>query len=740
MGYSRSSVRSLGELIGVLSFLSISAAAPAAAFAAGPGLPRAYQVQRLDSPSPLASGRYSRGMHLAGDVNRDGEEDVAMPHNPPNGQIFLVSGETGALLDTVNAPDPSTAGADAGFGAFGNKAGQSLTAPPFNDLGSCPGGASGQVCGNPTVGPADGVPDLLMGATGVDLGATTDAGRVYVIDGATRAILKRVDIPVSERTPLALTTGTTGFGREMGTADGQTGCVGNSGVGPCPTVDPAVEAGNMVGSVGSGPPELVIGARRITEDSTTAHPDSQCASVSGAICRDAGRAYIYRGEEIIGSNPAEILDGTGPNETVEIIKNPTAQADDLASTTDDAEGMGNDVIPIGDVGRCTEAGILSGQRCLRANSNTTPDGRPEVVIAAPGTDLPLDAPGPAFGGAGVAHLVDGATRSILYTYVHPEPQRGAAFSSTFEQTIAAGDLGESGLPDVFLGAPGQNVRYTASGRGYAMTGNFKAGPGLLNIGRVDDPTPDATEENFGGSSAGVGDLVGGAATPANELMVGASGPRVGPVNVEGRPIDVHFFNPSLENVLQSVQDPDAHSSSSFGDSIEPLGDLNEDGFLDFAVGAFRYSSPSVLFVGRAYIFRSDNSLAPGAPTGTGTGPATPTTPAVTRSGRSISLKASKKRVRKRGKISLSGKIAAISDPACERGQSVRIRRAKLGSRRFRAYKRVRSDSRGAFKLGLRPAASYSYRAQVAQSARCGSATSKVERVRVSSPRRRARSR
>ena len=145
MGHSPSSVR-LGGLIAALSFLSILAAMPAPAFS---DLPRTYQVQRLDSPNPLVLGRYSRGMHLAGDVNNDGEEDLAMPNNPPNGQIFLISGETGALLDTVNAPDPSTAGADAGFGAFGNKAGQSRTAPPFNDLGSCPGGVSGVICGNP---------------------------------------------------------------------------------------------------------------------------------------------------------------------------------------------------------------------------------------------------------------------------------------------------------------------------------------------------------------------------------------------------------------------------------------------------------------------------------------------------------------------------------------------------------------------------------------------------------------
>lgn len=613
MGYRRPRVRSFGRIIPTLSLIVIIAAVAAPVAAAA--LPRTYQAQRIDSPSPAVGGQFSLGMNLAGDLNRDGEEDLIIPQVPgfnTDGQLFVFSGETGALLDTVNGPDPSAAGARAQFGLLGNyKVGLSRSAPPFTDLGSCPGGTAGQTCGNPTVGAADGVPELLVGATGVDVGGVTDAGRVYVLDGATRAILKRIDIPVADRTPLALTTGSTGFGREAGTAEGQTGCAGNAGIGTCPTMPPAVEAGDMDGG---GKPEVIVGARRITENAASAHPASQCASVPGAICRDAGRTYIYRGEDIAGSNPAENLDGTGPNETVMTIRNPEAQADDPeTATNNDAEGFGNDVIPIGDVGRCNQVAVQPGEKCLRANSTQTPDGRPDVVVSALSTDLPLDRPDPAWGNAGAAHLIDGATGAILHTYVHPEPQRGANFGGTFEHTIAAGDMGDTGLPDVQLGAPNQNARFTASGRAYVMNGNFKAGAGLINIARLDDPTPDPTEENFGGSSAGVGDLVGGATTPANELLVGESGPRVGPVNVEGRPIDIHVFSPSLERALQSIPDPDAQSSSAFGDSIEPLGDLNEDGFLDFAVGAFRYTGSGGLNQGRVYIFRSDNSPAAATP-------------------------------------------------------------------------------------------------------------------------------
>ena len=632
----RCRLRLAGTLVSGLFLLVVLAQSPALA-----ALPRTYSVQRIDSPGPVISGQFSLGMNLAGDLNRDGEEDLIIPQVPgfnTDGQVFVFSGENGALLDTVNGPDPSAVGGRAQFGLLGNtKVGLSRSAPPFTDLGSCPGGTAGQTCGNPTVGPADGVPDLLIGATGVDVGGTTDAGRVYVLDGATRAVLKRIDIPAADRTVLALTTGSTGFGRETGTAEGQTGCAGNAGVGPCPSMPAAVEAGDMDGG---GRPEVIVGARRITENAATAHPASHCARVPGATCRDAGRTYIYRGEEIVGSSPAEILDGTGPGETVRTLRNPDAQADDERTATNlNAEGFGNDIVPIGDVGACTQAGIAPGARCPRASSVQTPDGRPDVVVSALSTDLPLDAPDPSFGNAGVAYLIDGATGAFLHTYVHPEPQRGAAFGGTFEHTIAAGDLGDTALPDVQLGAPTQNARYTASGRAYVMNGAFGTSATLINFARLDDPTPDPTEENFGGSSAGVGNLVGGAAAPANELMVGESGPRVGPVNVEGRPIDIHVFNPATERVLQSIPDPDRQTSSAFGDSIEPLGDVNEDGFLDFAVGAFRYSGAAGIVQGRVYIFRSDNSPTPRAPR-RGGGSAVPTIagcPSIQVARRTISL-------------------------------------------------------------------------------------------------------
>src|SRR3712207_5635566 len=103
---NRPGSRTIGALVGALVTVLL---VQAPALAAGPGLPRTYQVQRIDSPAPEISGQFSLGMNLAGDVNRDGEEDLIIPQVPgfnTDGQVFVFSGENGALLDTVNGPDP----------------------------------------------------------------------------------------------------------------------------------------------------------------------------------------------------------------------------------------------------------------------------------------------------------------------------------------------------------------------------------------------------------------------------------------------------------------------------------------------------------------------------------------------------------------------------------------------------------------------------------------------------------
>jgi len=606
--------------------------------AAGAGLPRTYQVQRIDSPLPILGGNFGLGIANAGDLDRDGEDDIIVPQAPPGntspeGQLFVFSGKTGRLIDTITAPDsgnPGPGNIPANFGfPFVDKVGLNRRSAPFSDLGSCPGGRSSQTCPNPTVGPADGIPDILVGARGIDVGGVTDIGRAYVIDGATRAVLKRIDMPPDER---AGQSGL-GFARSVYSPAASPPCEGNAGVGACDALPPAVVNGNLSGDQGDIP-DILVGAWMYNETSSTAHPSSHCAlgspgsvpAASPVPCRGAGKEYMYRGEDIVGTSPQVNLDTPAWR-----LQNPVAQRDNPNTTLPtNSERFGQAAVAIGDVGGCRNTRLTPGAFCPPADSTTTPDGKPEVRFSVSGADYPVNNPDPAQFDVGLSLVVDGATGTFLHTYLHPEPQPKAVFGSSLpagSQVPPVGDLGDTSLPDVFIPAPFQNVQFINQGRGYIMNGNFKTGVGLANLARLDDPTPVAGG-NFSVSAVGVGDLVPTAAAPRNELLVGAFGPSNSP-STEIIPNDVQFFNAATERVLQSIPDPDRQPRSAFGSSLAPIGDLNGDGFLDFAAAAHLYDLGTGVDEGRVYVFRSDNSpVAPGPPTTTPT-PSPPSTPPTT---------------------------------------------------------------------------------------------------------------
>ena len=608
--------------------------------AAGNGLPRTYDVTRLDSPAPGATGQYPLNMSNAGDLNGDGKEDfitsqIVNTRNDAgvitadgNGAIYIISGATGERIKTIEAPDKGDTGnrANFAFPAF-NKIGANRKAPArFTDMGSCTNSPpnAGELCRSASVGPPDGIPDIVVGARGVDSRGLKDSGRVYLYDGATFALLKRIDQPLSDLTPVALSRGGgTWFGRRMLNLASSPPCEGNAGIGPCDTLS----VGNDLGdSDGGGLPDLVVSASAHSENQASAYRSSHCALTPGARCQAAGRVYVFKGEDIVGSSPGEVLDGTvpagGKAENVATIRNIHAQADDLTDPAgSDSELFGNSMVTIGDVGACRATTATAttpsvppppaGDTCPRANATTSPDGKPDFMVSGQRTDLPVDNPDRNFIDAGVMYLIDGTTSTILAIYAHPEPQRNATFGS-FDSGYPVGDLADTALPDAFIPALGQNVPgFTGAGRGYVLNGNFTNGT-LLR--RLDDPTPGLTA-NFGQSYTGVGDLVAGPQTPANELLVGSGGSRT------LAPSDVHFFNAATEQVLQSILDPDGQTSSGFGANPTPLGDLNGDGFLDFSVAAPLFDSAASADEGRVYVFRSNNSPPPAPPTPPAAAPA-----------------------------------------------------------------------------------------------------------------------
>ena len=628
LGCIRVSAAAAGATVVSLALM----AAPALA-----ALPRSYQVQRVDSPNPERSGLFGIGMIAHSDVNGDGADDVLVPQtgSGPNsdGQIFVFSGATGALIDTINAPDPGNP-----TGASGNsRAGFGLFTSTIADLGSCPGGSSAVDCATPSTA-KDGVDEIVTGSTGIDIptrGADADAtpandiaediGRAYVIDGATRAVLKRIDMPPADRLQHATFPAgppnphTPSFGRVTLAPAGLPPCEGNLGIGPCAAMPTSVAIGDMDGG---GLADLVIGAP--TYDETTAS-NPAC---SPGQCHEAGRSYVYRGEDMIDAAQGGAAPGDALESPLHTLRNTVAQTDDeVSSARTNSELFGQAIFPIGDVGGCTMP-VNAGELCPNSASTSTADGRPEVVVSAFRTDLPsnADVPDPAWFDVGVNMLVDGRTASVLAIYQHPEPQAGSIFGFTLHNEPAAGDLGSTPAPDVFIPAMRQNIDFTAQGRGYVMNGNFKAGANGLNFAQLNDPTP-VSGGNFGVSSAGVGDLVSEAdGAPRNELLVGAFGPHNPGTNVDIIN-DIHIFNPLTERVLQTIPDPDQQPGSSFGTAVSPLGDLNGDGFLDIAVAADLWDANDTTGnnQGRFYILRSDNSppAGGGAP---GPGAAAPVAP------------------------------------------------------------------------------------------------------------------
>src|ERR671931_236772 len=205
---------------------------------------RGYTVQKVDSPHATVGGDFGIGFVNGGDLNGDGVADLIVgtdEHGGSQGQVFLISGKDGSAIRTIDAPDNSTTGTLASFGSY---------------VGSLP-----DITG-------DGVNEILITALGVDVGSVADEGRAYVFNGATGALVKRIDMPPADAA--------TQVGRKP--AFGRT----------------ILSLGNVVGD---SKPDIYVGASDFYDTSAT-NP----ACVPGP-CLQAGRAYVYDGSQI-GSAPS----------------------------------------------------------------------------------------------------------------------------------------------------------------------------------------------------------------------------------------------------------------------------------------------------------------------------------------------------------------------------------------------------------------------------------------------------
>ena len=724
----------------VVALVAALSSAPAQA-----DLPRTYQVQRIDNPTPATNERFGDGLVNGGDVNGDGEDDLLVgidEHGTISGEVFVFSGADGSVIHRIPAPDPDAGGAGDNPDAFGTFVGK------IADIVSCPGAAGrgdgpGDDCTATQVemDTGDGVPDHIASAIGADIVDGDDMGVVYVLDGATGTVVKRIRMPAADRAEQAENSPTASqggaFGRTVLSPSGQPPCEGFGGVAfDIAGVDQNTcdyPAGSFVarGDLdGGGKPDIGVGASDFTDGTAGANlaANPNCTT---ANCFQTGRYFVYRGEDLAGLSPATPLETT-----LYTFKNPAVQ-DDLATINSrfHREALGYSVAPVGDLGRCnTTTPIAPGDDpdsyyCLNTGNTTAPDGKPELVVSS----HRVDANG--LGDVGLAFVIDGPTGRVLDVLNHPQPQQTSIFGFSNYNQPALGDAGSNVTPDIYQGAMIQDVQFRAQGRGWVLNGDFRfGGANHYEIAQLDDPTPNKIG-NFSTSSAGVGNVDGDS---RHELAIGAYGPHA-PQIVDDVISDVHIFSPLTEEVLQTIAAPDPQPGAGFGRALAPMGDLNDDGFLDFAVGAGGYDPGAPVSCspctgtpnpgqGRIYLLTSDNSPAPPGPT---TPPAEGGSTAIVLAGRNVSLAASRSRVRARRSVRVTGVVEAFSNPdACVANQGVALQRRRPSAARYRTFARRRTTTDGSFSTRIRPRRTFVYRARVEQTQSCHGAVSESARVTV----------
>ncbi|MFZ5442417.1 MAG: FG-GAP-like repeat-containing protein [Myxococcota bacterium] len=193
------------------------------------------------------------------------------------------------------------------------------------------------------------------------------------------------------------------------------------------------------------------------------------------------------------------------------------------------------------------------------------DGRGELLVGAPGwSSTGFSSEGRAYlylGAQGVPWVVDAAD------------QVAARFG---ESVAGVGDVDRDGRADFAVGAPGFDAQQNDEGRVFLFRGS--AAPSTTPMATL-DPT-DQAGASFGAALAGAGDVDGDTFA---DFVVGAPGFDAQQTD-EGRAF-LFRGGGSTFSVAAWVSDPTDEASARYGSAVSGSGDVNGDGFADFAVGA-----------------------------------------------------------------------------------------------------------------------------------------------------------
>ena len=410
----------------------------------------------------------------------------------------------------------------------------------------------------------DGVKEVITTAETTVKGVS-GVGRVWVLDGRTRAVLLALDDPQPQ--PNA------GFGVSIT-------CLGDVN--------------------GDGIPDIAVGA-----------PFQSVYSGSGAGCdqpppngcnKNQGVMYVFSGKD---------------GHLLYSVADPRPQANAywgalFVTATGDLNGDGVPDLAVAapgeDVNGLPNAGaayVLEGKdgHVIRrivspepSSFQATNEAFFSMGLTNPGDvdgdhvdDLVVGWAGTTVGGnvdQGRAYVFSGRTGRLLRTLDDPVPQARAYFGSMYSDPYAPGDVNGDGVRDIFVDADGQTVAgLPSAGQAYIFSGR----DGRL-LGTLKSPMP---QDNgfFGFISSPAGDLY---RDGRQQLLVGQTGAAhvVGDYAQGG----AWVFDPRTGSVLADFTSlaPDG------GQGVGSPGDVNGDGIPDYFLGAPRTDVGNTARQGRAF--------------------------------------------------------------------------------------------------------------------------------------------
>ena len=210
------------------------------------------------------------------------------------------------------------------------------------------------------------------------------------------------------------------------------------------------------------------------------------------------------------------------------------------------------------------------------------DGTPDFIVGAPGTDAPYE-------NSGAAWVYSGADGSVLYHLPGKSDNQGFG-----ARVSAAGDLNKDRVPDFLISAPSADGSWEDSaGKVWAYSG----ATGQL-LYEFTGPFP---YERIGFALCAAGD--------ANKDGYDDFAYASSPVGSSGGsyPGAVYLRSGRDGSMLHTIHDPGTIDSK-FGHAMTDMGDLNNDGHSDLAVGARDYSVDGHMEEGAVMIYSGATGL------------------------------------------------------------------------------------------------------------------------------------